>query len=112
MKKDTHPKYQQVLFVDSSTGHSFVVGTTLQSKEKATFEGKEYPVCHIAVSSSSHPFFTGSDRNVDAEGRIEKFTNRYIAKSQEFKRNEELEQEKEKQKEEEQSKKKAPKKAK
>lgn len=95
MKKDTHPKYQPVLFVDSSTGHSFVIGTTLQPKEKAVFEGKEYPVCHIAVSSSSHPFFTGSDRNVDAEGRIEKFKNRYIAKSQEFKNNEEREKEKE-----------------
>lgn len=108
MKKNVHPKYQQVLFVDSSTGHRFVVGTTLQSKEKETFEGKEYPVCHIAVSSSSHPFFTGSDRNVDAEGRIEKFKNRYIAKSQEFKRNEERELEKEK----EQPKKKSSKKVK
>ncbi len=77
MKEDIHPPYQDVLFVDSSTGTKFIIGSTLQTKEKEVYEGKEYPVCHVAISSASHPFFTGSNQLVDAEGRVDKFTKRY-----------------------------------
>lgn len=77
MKKDKHPEYQEVLFVDSSTGHKFLCGTTLQPKETDTFEGKEYPVYKIPVSSASHPFFTGSQQFVDSEGCVDKFMKRY-----------------------------------
>lgn len=79
MKKDTHPKYQQVLFVDSATGKKFVCGSSIQTKSTEKFEGKEYPVCYLPISSYSHPFFTGSTQLVDAEGRVEKFKNRYAA---------------------------------
>lgn len=96
MKKNTHPKYQQVLFVDSSTGHKFVTGSTLQPKEKDVFEGKEYPVYKVSVSSASHPFFTGSKGLVDAEGRVDKFKKRYAALPK--KNNEETEEEKPKDK--------------
>ncbi|MFQ5729133.1 MAG: type B 50S ribosomal protein L31 [Waddliaceae bacterium] len=77
MKKNKHPAYQDVLFVDSSTGHKFVCGSTLQTDETDTFEGKEYPVCRVSVSSASHPFFIGSKQFVDAEGRVDKFRKRY-----------------------------------
>ena len=80
MKKEGHPEYQEVLFVDSSTGHEFVCGTTLQPKQRKTFQGKEYPVCYLSVSSASHPFFTRSKQHVDAEGRVEKFLQKYAAK--------------------------------
>lgn len=80
MKKNIHPKYQKVLFIDSSTGHKFVCGSAIQSKETAMFEGVEYPVCHVSISSSSHPFFTGSKQLVDSEGRVDKFKKRYAAK--------------------------------
>lgn len=79
MKKKIHPKYQKVLFVDSSTGYKFVCGSTLQTNAKEVFEGVEYPVYYLSISSASHPFFTGSSQLVDAEGRIEKFRNRYAA---------------------------------
>ncbi|MBS4168782.1 type B 50S ribosomal protein L31 [Parachlamydia sp. AcF125] len=82
MKKNTHPKYQQILFVDSATGHRFVCGSTLQPKEKEVFEGVEYPVYRVPVSSASHPFFTGSKQLVDSEGRVDKFKKRYMAKAQ------------------------------
>lgn len=82
MKKNIHPKYQQVLFVDSATGHRFVCGSTLQSNETEVFEGVEYPLYRAAISSSSHPFFTGSKALVDSEGRVDKFKKRYIAASQ------------------------------
>jgi len=77
MKKNKHPEYKDVLFVDSSTGQKFVCGSTLKTKETEMHEGKEYPVCRVSVSSSSHPFFTGSNKFVDAEGRVDKFRKRY-----------------------------------
>lgn len=82
MKDDIHPPYQEVLFVDNSTGYKFVCGSALQPKAKETFEGKEYPVYHVTVSSSSHPFFTGSKQFVDAEGRVDKFIKKYAQKGQ------------------------------
>lgn len=77
MKKNVHPKYQQVLFVDSATGHRFVCGSTLQPSQTEKFEGKEYPVMPVSTSSASHPFFTGSKQFVDAEGRVDKFNKRF-----------------------------------
>ncbi len=80
MKKEGHPPYQDVLFVDSSTGFKFVCGSTMKPKEKENFEGKEYPVCRLPVSSASHPFFTGSKQFTDSEGRVDKFVKRYAKK--------------------------------
>jgi large subunit ribosomal protein L31 len=77
MKKDIHPKYQKVLFVDSASGYKFVCGTTLQPEATEKFEGVEYPVCHLSTSSASHPFFTKEKRFVDAEGRVEKFRKKF-----------------------------------
>lgn len=96
MKKNTHPEYQDVLFVDSSTGHKFVCGSTLKTKETETFEGKEYPVCRVSISSASHPLFTGSKQLVDAEGRVDKFRKRYAAKTAQKKEDKEQDEGKEK----------------
>lgn len=82
MKKNTHPQYQKILFVDSTTGHRFVIGSTLQPTQKEVFEGVEYPVYQLSTSSYSHPFFTGSKQLVDAEGRVDKFKKRYSAAQQ------------------------------
>jgi len=81
MKKDTHPDYQDVLFVDTSTGTRFVCGSTLKPQATEEFEGKEYPVYRVPVSSASHPLFTGSAQFVDTEGRVDKFLKRYGGKS-------------------------------
>lgn len=77
MKKETHPAYQQVLFIDSASGHRFVCGSTMQPKAKEKHEGNEYPVVYLSISSTSHPFFTGSKQLVDSEGRVEKFKKRF-----------------------------------
>jgi large subunit ribosomal protein L31 len=82
MKKQGHPPYQDVLFVDSSTGFKFVCGSTLQPKEKEMFEGKEYPVFKVSVSSASHPFFTKSKQFIDSEGRVDKFIKKYSKKTE------------------------------
>lgn len=82
MKKDVHPKYQKVLFVDSASGHRFVCGSTLQPEARETFNGVEYPVSYLSISSTSHPFFTGSKQLVDSEGRVEKFKKRFERKKE------------------------------
>ncbi len=96
MKDGIHPPYQDILFIDSSTGAKFIIGSTLQPKETEEFEGKEYPVLRVAVSSSSHPFYTGSNQFIDSEGRVDKFTKRYQKKreqqNQEQKRQQETEE--------------------
>jgi len=80
MKKQGHPHYQDVLFIDTATGDRFVCGSTLKPTEKEVFEGKEYPAYKVSISSASHPFFTGSQQLVDSEGRVDKFRKRYSAK--------------------------------
>ena len=82
MKKETHPKYQKTMFVDSSTGRKYFINTTLQCDKTQVYEGVEYPVCHISISSSSHPFFVGGKQFVDTEGRVDKFQNKYKAAQQ------------------------------
>ena len=79
MKEDTHPKYQEVMFKDSSTGKVYIVGTTLQVSKTEKYKGQEYPVCEVSISASSHPFFIGGKSYVDTEGRVEGFKNRYLA---------------------------------
>lgn len=80
MKKDTHPKYRTVLWKDSATGTCFLIGSTVTTDKTEMYEGKEYPVVEVAVSSASHPFFTGDGKFVDTEGRIDKWMNKYKRK--------------------------------
>lgn len=86
MKEKIHPPYQEVLFVDSSTGHKFLIGSTVQPKEKEKFDGKEYPVVRVPVSSASHPFFTKANQFIDSEGRVDKFTKKYARKREQEKK--------------------------
>lgn len=93
MKKDTHPKYQQVLFVDSSNGFTLLCGSTVQTKHMETYEGKEYPAVHVSISAASHPFFVGGKQFVDTEGRVDKFTKKYAAKQQQQQQQQQQKQE-------------------
>jgi large subunit ribosomal protein L31 len=77
MKEGIHPNYREVLFVDMSNGFKFVTRSTIQTKETETFEGKEYPLAKIEVSSESHPFYTGQQKIMDTAGRVEKFRQKF-----------------------------------
>ncbi len=94
MKKEGHPPYQDILFVDTATGTKFVCGSSLQPKETETYEGKEYPVYKVPISSASHPFFTGNQQFVDSEGRVDKFKKRYAQKAAAVKEQKEKEEQK------------------
>jgi len=73
MKTDIHPKMNNVIFIDSSTGDEFVTKSTLTSKETKEVDGVTYYVVHLEVSSKSHPFYTGKQTLVDTQGRVDKF---------------------------------------
>lgn len=82
MKKDIHPKnYRPVVFQDSNNGSTYLTRSTAATEDTITLDGVEYPLVKVHISSSSHPFFTGEERIVDVEGRIDKFKARQEAAS-------------------------------
>ncbi len=77
MKEGIHPNYREVVFHDVSADTKFITRSTMSSRETINFEGKEYPLIKIEVSSESHPFFTGKHKIVDTAGRVEKFRQKF-----------------------------------
>ncbi len=75
MKKDLHPdNYRLVVFEDLNDGTRILTRSTVTSEETTKWEdGNEYPLVKVHISSSSHPFFTGQEKLVDIEGRVDKF---------------------------------------
>ncbi len=64
MKQDIHPNYQPVVFMDSTTGFKFLSGSTKGSSETVEWEdGNTYPLLRVEVTSDSHPFYTGRQKN-------------------------------------------------
>ena len=81
MKKDLHPEdYRTVLFEDSTSGKSFLIGSTIKTgKTSKGPDGKEYPLFQVEISSASHPFYTGQSKTIDTAGRVDKFKKRAAA---------------------------------
>ena len=80
MKKQLHPtNYRQVVFQDLNNGDNFIIRSTVAAEDTITLEGVEYPLVKVHISRSSHPFFTGEERIVDIEGRVDKFKARAAA---------------------------------
>lgn len=77
MKPNIHPEYQTVVFHDTSVDEYFLVGSTLQTNQRIEYKGKTYPYFTVDVSSSSHPFYTGKQRQVNKEGRVANFNRRF-----------------------------------
>ncbi len=81
MKKELHPTLHDVVFKDVSCDFSFLTRSTASSKETVKWEdGKTYPLLKVEISSASHPFFTGKQRVMDTEGRIDRFKKKYAKK--------------------------------
>ena len=80
MKKDIHPaNYRPVVFQDSNNNTTYLTRSTVETDETITLDGVDYPLVKLHISSSSHPFFTGEERIVDVEGRVDKFKARQEA---------------------------------
>jgi large subunit ribosomal protein L31 len=63
LKADIHPDYKEIEAV-CACGEKFKTRST--AKE-----------IHVDICSKCHPFFTGTQKIVDAEGRVDKFKKKY-----------------------------------
>lgn len=82
MKKDIHPNYREVVFKDAASGTLFLTRSTVQTSETVEYQGKEYPLFQVEISSASHPFYTGKQQIVDTTGRVERFRKKYNLRTQ------------------------------
>ena len=64
MKKDIHPTYNQITVFCGGCNNTFVTGSTA-------------PELRVAVCSNCHPFYTGKQKLLDAEGRVDRFKRKY-----------------------------------
>lgn len=80
MKKAIHPdNYRPVVFQDLNNDATYLTRSTVATDETIKLDGVEYPLVKVHISSSSHPFFTGEERILDIEGRVDKFKARAAA---------------------------------
>ncbi len=63
MKSGIHPEYKEVKVV-CACGETFTTRSTRND-------------IHVDICSKCHPFYTGKQKIVDAEGRVEKFKKKY-----------------------------------
>ncbi|MBR7743972.1 type B 50S ribosomal protein L31 [Phycicoccus sp. BSK3Z-2] len=81
MRSGIHPRYEEVVYRDRTTGAMFLTRSTLVPERTVEYEARTYPVIDVEVSSDSHPFWTGRARTLDSEGRVERYRRRYGARS-------------------------------
>lgn len=80
MKKSLHPdNYRPVVFQDLNNNTTFLTRSTVATDDIIKLDGIEYPLVKVHITSSSHPFFTGEERVLDIEGRVDKFKARAAA---------------------------------
>lgn len=80
MKKDIHPDtYRPVVFQDLNNNTTYLTRSTVATDDTITLDGVEYPLVKVHITSSSHPYFTGEERILDIEGRVDKFKARAAA---------------------------------
>ena len=78
MKKEIHPTYKDVVFMDTTTGFKFLSGSTKHSSETVEWEdGNTYPLIRVETTSDSHPFYTGRQKFTQADGRVDRFNKKY-----------------------------------
>jgi large subunit ribosomal protein L31 len=73
VKESIHPKYHEVT-VRCACGASWKTHSTK-------------PELHLEICSNCHPFFTGKQKLLDTEGRVERFTKKYGAQTLETRKN-------------------------
>lgn len=71
MKKSIHPDYHYDSKVTCSCGAVHVIGSTI-------------PELKIEICSKCHPFYTGTQKLIDTEGRVDKFRTK-MKKAEEIK---------------------------
>jgi len=68
VKKDIHPSYVE-------TSVKCACGNTFQTRSTV-------PSINVEICSNCHPFYTGKQKFVDSEGRVERFQRKYATQLQ------------------------------
>ena len=66
MKQGTHPEYHRVI-ATCICGNEVEIGSTK-------------PDIRVEICSACHPYYTGTQKIIDTEGRVDKFQKRYGSK--------------------------------
>jgi large subunit ribosomal protein L31 len=64
MKDNIHPQYFQATVYCGGCGSTFTTGATM-------------PEIRVAICSQCHPFYTGKQKLIDTEGRVDRFKKKY-----------------------------------
>jgi large subunit ribosomal protein L31 len=72
VKPGIHPKYQEI-DVRCACGNTFKTRSTK-------------PELHLEICNACHPFFTGKQKLIDTEGRVERFTKRFGTQTTEIRK--------------------------
>lgn len=72
-KQDIHPAYEET---------TIVCGCGTQYKTRSTRKTAN-GIIQTEICSACHPFFTGQQKLVDTEGRVDRFLKKYSMKSKE-----------------------------
>lgn len=86
MKPDIHPNYRFIVVRDISCDFEILTRSSIPDhllKTTTTIDGVEYPVLTVDISSESHPFYTGTQKIMDTEGRVEAYYRKYGFKNPE-----------------------------
>jgi large subunit ribosomal protein L31 len=67
VKENIHPKYEEVA-VHCACGATWKTRSTKKD-------------LHLEICSQCHPFFTGRQKLIDTEGRVERFNKKYGAQT-------------------------------
>ena len=81
MRTGIHPdNYRLVVFEDLNNGQKFLTKSTVISDQTVKWsDGQTYPLVKVHITSASHPFYTGQEKLIDVEGRVDKFKARQQA---------------------------------
>ena len=77
MKPNIHPQYREVAFTDMSIGKTFIIRSTADARDTIEIDRSE----ERRVGKESHPFYTGAQTRIVEAGRVEKFRQKFAAKS-------------------------------
>lgn len=64
MKPEIHPQFYKDATATCACGNTFTTGSILK-------------VIKVEICSACHPFYTGKQKLIDTEGRIERFRKKY-----------------------------------
>lgn len=77
MKAGIHPDYRVVVFHDTSADTYYRIGSTIKTERTIELDGVNYPYVSIDVSSASHPYYTGKQKEYAKEGSTARFQQRF-----------------------------------